>query len=98
MKLKGTNSRRHQGRRCGDRHRRRAAQAGMSRDDLLGINLNDGQVGDGIKANCSAFVVHHNPLDAMVWALRQFCGLPHHMVVGMAACSTRRASHSSPRK
>jgi malate dehydrogenase len=25
-----------------------------------------------------------NPLDAMVWALRQFCGLPHHMVVGMA--------------
>ncbi|MFL6741226.1 MAG: malate dehydrogenase, partial [Sphingomicrobium sp.] len=25
-----------------------------------------------------------NPLDAMVWALREFSGLPHHMVVGMA--------------
>jgi len=60
---------------------------GMSRDDLLGINLKVmAQVGEGIKNNCpKAFVVCiTNPLDAMVWALRQFCGLPHNMVVGMA--------------
>src|SRR5580765_3955766 len=60
---------------------------GMSRDDLLGINLKVmAAVGEGIKANCpNAFVICiTNPLDAMVWALRQFCGLPHHMVVGMA--------------
>jgi malate dehydrogenase len=60
---------------------------GMSRDDLLGINLKVmAAVGDGIKNNCpNAFVVCiTNPLDAMVWALRQFCGLPHNMVVGMA--------------
>ena len=62
-------------------------KAGMSRDDLLGINLKVmAAVGEGIKNNCpGAFVVCiTNPLDAMVWALRQFCGLPHHMVVGMA--------------
>jgi malate dehydrogenase len=60
---------------------------GMSRDDLLGINLKVmAAVGEGIKNNCSkAFVVCiTNPLDAMVWALRQFSGLPHQMVVGMA--------------
>ena len=60
---------------------------GMSRDDLLGINLKVmSAVGDGIKTHCpNAFVVCiTNPLDAMVWALRQFSGLPHHMVVGMA--------------
>ncbi len=60
---------------------------GMSRDDLLGINLKVmSAVGEGIKVNCpNAFVVCiTNPLDAMVWALRQFSGLPHHMVVGMA--------------
>jgi len=60
---------------------------GMSRDDLLGINLKVmSAVGDGIKANApGAFVVCiTNPLDAMVWALRQFSGLPHNMVVGMA--------------
>jgi len=60
---------------------------GMSRDDLLGINLKVmSQVGEGIKANCpNAFVICiTNPLDAMVWALRQFSGLPHHMIVGMA--------------
>ena len=60
---------------------------GMSRDDLLGINLKVmAAVGEGIKNNCpKAFVVCiTNPLDAMVWALRQFCGLPHNMVVGMA--------------
>src|SRR5579862_8846289 len=60
---------------------------GMSRDDLLGINLKVmAAVGEGIRNNCpKAFVVCiTNPLDAMVWALRQFCGLPHNMVVGMA--------------
>jgi malate dehydrogenase len=60
---------------------------GMSRDDLLGINLKVmAAVGEGIRNNCpKAFVVCiTNPLDAMVWALRQFSGLPHHMVVGMA--------------
>ena len=60
---------------------------GMSRDDLLGINLKVMKaVGEGIKANApGAFVVCiTNPLDAMVWALREFSGLPHHMVVGMA--------------
>ena len=60
---------------------------GMSRDDLLGINLKVmAAVGDGIKKNCpGAFVICiTNPLDAMVWALREFSGLPHHMVVGMA--------------
>ena len=60
---------------------------GMSRDDLLGINLKVmAAVGEGIKANApDAFVVCiTNPLDAMVWALRQFSGLPHHKVVGMA--------------
>ncbi len=60
---------------------------GMSRDDLLGINLSVMKaVGAGIKANCpNAFVICiTNPLDAMVWALREFSGLPHNMVVGMA--------------
>ena len=60
---------------------------GMSRDDLLGINLKVMKaVGEGIKAHApKAFVICiTNPLDAMVWALRQFSGLPHHMVVGMA--------------
>ena len=60
---------------------------GMSRDDLLGINLKVMKaVGEGIKNNApGAFVICiTNPLDAMVWALREFSGLPHHMVVGMA--------------
>src|SRR3954471_16052645 len=60
---------------------------GMSRDDLLGINLKVMKaVGDGIKAHApNAFVICiTNPLDAMVWALREFSGLPHNMVVGMA--------------
>ena len=60
---------------------------GMSRDDLLGINLKVmASVGEGIKANApNAFVVCiTNPLDAMVWALRQFSGLPHNKIVGMA--------------
>ena len=60
---------------------------GMSRDDLLGINLKVmEQVGAGIKKYApNAFVICiTNPLDAMVWALQQCCGLPKHMVVGMA--------------
>jgi malate dehydrogenase len=60
---------------------------GMSRDDLLGINLKVMQaVGAGIKAHApDAFVICiTNPLDAMVWALREYSGLPHNMVVGMA--------------
>jgi malate dehydrogenase len=60
---------------------------GMSRDDLIGINLKVmSQVGAGIKKYApKAFVVCiTNPLDAMVWALREFSGLPHNMVVGMA--------------
>lgn len=60
---------------------------GMSRDDLLGINLKVMKaVGEGIKEHApNAFVICiTNPLDAMVWALREFSGLPHNMVVGMA--------------
>ena len=60
---------------------------GMSRDDLLGINLKVMKaVGEGIKAHApNAFVICiTNPLDAMVWALRQFSGLKAEKVVGMA--------------
>ena len=60
---------------------------GMSRDDLLGINLKVMKaVGEGIKTHApNAFVICiTNPLDAMVWALQQFSGLPHNKVVGMA--------------
>ncbi len=60
---------------------------GMSRDDLLGINLKVMKaVGDGIKAHApDAFVICiTNPLDAMVWALREYSGLPHAKVCGMA--------------
>src|SRR3712207_1662900 len=64
-----------------------ARKPGMSRDDLLGINLKVMKsVGEGIKAHApNAFVICvTNPLDAMVWALREFSGLPHERVVGMA--------------
>src|SRR5215216_3455420 len=60
---------------------------GMSRDDLLGINLKVmEQVGAGIRKYApNAFVVCiTNPLDAMVWALQRCCGLPKTHVVGMA--------------
>jgi malate dehydrogenase len=60
---------------------------GMSRDDLLSINLKVmEQVGAGIKKYApNAFVICiTNPLDAMVWALQKACGLPKHMVIGMA--------------
>ena len=60
---------------------------GMSRDDLIGINLKVmASVGEGIKANApDAFVICiTNPLDAMVWALQKASGLPAKKVVGMA--------------
>lgn len=60
---------------------------GMSRDDLLGINLKVMKaVGEGIGEHApNAFVICiTNPLDAMVWALREFSKLPSEKVVGMA--------------
>ena len=64
-----------------------ARKPGMSRDDLLGINLKVMKaVGEGLKAHCpDAFVICiTNPLDAMVWALQQFSGFKTNKVVGMA--------------
>ncbi len=64
-----------------------ARKPGMSRDDLLEINLKVmEQVGAGIKKYApKAFVICiTNPLDAMVWALQKACGLPPNMVAGMA--------------
>jgi malate dehydrogenase len=64
-----------------------ARKPGMSRDDLLGINLKVMKsVGEGIAKHApDAFVICiTNPLDAMVWALREFSGLPHNKVCGMA--------------
>jgi malate dehydrogenase len=60
---------------------------GMSRDDLLGINLKVmKQVGEGIAKHApDSFVICiTNPLDAMVWALQRYSGLPKAKVVGMA--------------
>jgi malate dehydrogenase len=60
---------------------------GMSRDDLIGINAGViATVADNIKKHCpGAFViVVTNPLDVMVWVMRELCGLPHNRVVGMA--------------
>jgi malate dehydrogenase len=60
---------------------------GMSRDDLVGINLKVMKsVGEGIKSHApNAFVICiTNPLDVMVWALQKFSGLPKHKVIGMA--------------
>src|SRR5512134_2360959 len=60
---------------------------GMSRDDLIGINTKVMKaVGEGIKAHCpDSFVICiTNPLDVMVWVLREISGLPHNKVVGMA--------------
>jgi len=62
-------------------------QPGMSRDDLIGKNAGViAQVADGIRRYCpQAFViVITNPLDAMVWVMREKSGLPHQRVVGMA--------------
>ena len=60
---------------------------GMSRDDLLSINLKVMKsVGEGIKkyAPNSFVICITNPLDAMVWALQKFSSLPVEKVVGMA--------------
>ena len=60
---------------------------GMTRDDLLGINLKIiKQVAEGIKnTSPNAFVICiTNPLDVIVMALQKYSGLPKHMVVGMA--------------
>ena len=60
---------------------------GMSRDDLLGINLKIiKQVAEGIKVNApNAFVICiTNPLDVMVMAFQKYSGLPANKVVGMA--------------
>ena len=60
---------------------------GMSRDDLLGINLKIiKQVAEGVKNNApNAFVICiTNPLDVMVMAFQKFSGLPANKVVGMA--------------
>jgi malate dehydrogenase len=60
---------------------------GMSRDDLIGINLKVmASVGAGIKANApNAFVICiTNPLDAMVWALQKFSGIAPNKIIGMA--------------
>ncbi|HLI19571.1 MAG TPA: malate dehydrogenase [Stellaceae bacterium] len=60
---------------------------GMSRDDLIGINAKIvWQVGEAIKAHApNAFVICiTNPLDVMVWVMREATGLPHERVVGMA--------------
>ena len=74
-----------------------ARKPGMSRDDLLGINLKVMKaVGEGIRDNAPhAFVICiTNPLDAMVWALREFSGLPANKVVGMAGVlDSARFSH-----
>ncbi len=64
-----------------------ARKPGMSRDDLIGINLKVMKaVGEGIRNHApDSFVICiTNPLDAMVWALREFSQLPHNRVVGMA--------------
>ena len=60
---------------------------GMSRDDLIGKNAEVvATVGANIKKHCpNAFVITiTNPLDVMVWVMREACGLPHHRVIGMA--------------
>ena len=60
---------------------------GMTRDDLLGINLKTiKQVAEGIKKTSpNAFVICiTNPLDVIVMALQKYSGLPKNKVVGMA--------------
>ena len=64
-----------------------ARKPGMSRDDLIGINTKVvGEVGAAIRQHCpDAFVITiTNPLDAMVWVMKEATGLPANRVVGMA--------------
>ena len=71
---------------------------GMSRDDLLEINL---KVMEQVRAGLNkyapeAFVICvTNPLDAMVWALQKTSGLPRNKVVGMAGILDAAGSASS---
>ena len=60
---------------------------GMSRDDLIEVNAKVmSSVGQAIRKHCPAafVIVVTNPLDAMVWVVRETSRLPHHKVVGMA--------------
>ncbi len=60
---------------------------GMSRDDLVGINVKVMEaVGKGIRENApDAFIICiTNPLDVMVWALHHYSGVPAHKIIGMA--------------
>src|SRR5215469_8648830 len=64
-----------------------ARKPGMSRDDLIETNAKIvATVGEAIKKHCpQAFVIAiTNPLDVMVWVMREACGLPPQRVVGMA--------------
>ncbi len=64
-----------------------ARKPGMSRDDLLATNLGIIKVvAEGIAANSpdAAVIVVSNPLDAMVWAMKELTGFPKHRVFGMA--------------
>ncbi len=64
-----------------------ARKPGMSRDDLIGTNLKVMKsVGEGIAKHApdALVICITNPLDAMVWALQKFSGLPTNKVVGMA--------------
>jgi malate dehydrogenase len=64
-----------------------ARKPGMSRDDLLATNLKIiRQVAEGIRANSpnAVVIVVSNPLDAMVWAMKQVTGFPKQRVFGMA--------------
>jgi malate dehydrogenase len=64
-----------------------ARRPGMSRDDLIGTNAKIvATVGAAIRQHCpEAFVITiTNPLDVMVWVMREACGLPAQRVVGMA--------------
>ena len=65
----------------------RPRQAGMTREDLLAVNLDIiGKVAAGVKANApNAFcIIVTNPLDAMVYAFSKLTGFPRHQVIGMA--------------
>src|ERR1700738_2189143 len=60
---------------------------GMSRDDLIGVNAGIVRtVGAAIRKHCpqACVITITNPLDVMVWVMREACGLPPQRVVGMA--------------
>ncbi len=64
-----------------------ARKPGMSRDDLLNTNLGIiKQVAQGIRDNSpnAIVIVVSNPLDAMVWAMKEVTGFPKQRVFGMA--------------